>query len=138
MIEQLKKDLDSLKNPKKAKILQRFFKTGKGEYGEGDVFLGITVPAQREIAKKYTNLSLEEIEELLSSGIHEYRLTALLILVSGFIKADANGKKEIYEFYLKNTKKVNNWDLVDSSADDIVVGYLIDKDKSALFTLAKS
>src|SRR3972149_4390014 len=84
----LKKDLLALKNPKKAKSLSRFFKTGKGEYGEGDIFLGLTVPQQRQVAKKYTQLTLNELQKLLSSKIHEYRLTALFILTAKYKKAD--------------------------------------------------
>jgi 3-methyladenine DNA glycosylase AlkD len=117
-------DLQKLKNPEKVKILQRFFKTGKGEYGEGDVFLGIIVPLQRCIAKKYKNLSLSEIQKLLVSKVHEHRLTALFILVDQYKNADEKGKKEIFEFYLENIKNINNWDLVDLSAPNIVGEYL--------------
>ena len=130
----IKQDLQKLKDPEKAEILSRFFKTGKGEYGEGDIFLGIKVPEQRKIAKNY-NLSLKEIQELLSSNIHEYRLTALFILISKYKKSD---KKQIVNFYLKNTKNINNWDLVDISAPKILGDYLLDKDKSVLYNLAKS
>jgi len=133
----IKKDLQKLANPKQAEILQRFFKTGKGEYGEGDIFLGIKVPEQREVAKKY-DLTLEEIQDLLSDKVHEYRLTALFILVNKYKKSDKKNKKEIFDFYLKNTKSINNWDLVDLSAPNIVGDYLLDKDKSILYKLAKS
>lgn len=135
MIQDLKKDLQELANPEKAELLQRFFKTGKGHYGEGDVFLGITVPEQRKIAKKYTDLSLKEIQELILSEIHEYRLVSLLILIEKYKKS--KDKKEIFEFYLKNTKKINNWDLVDLSAPNIVGDFLLDKDKNILYKLAK-
>ena len=135
---EIKKDLKKLANPKQAKLLQRFFKTGKGEYGEGDIFLGIKVPEQRKIAKKYPDLSLKEIQELLLSKIHENRLTSLFVLIEQYKKSDEKGKKEIFGFYLKNTKNINNWDLVDLSAPKIVGDYLLDKNRSILYKLAKS
>jgi 3-methyladenine DNA glycosylase AlkD len=135
---QLKKDLKKLANPEKAKLLQGYFKTGKGEYGEGDVFLGVTVPISRKIAIKFKSLTFLEITKLLQSKIHEERLIALLILVQKFSKADDKTKKEIYEFYLKNTKYINNWDLVDLSSHEIVGGYLINKNADILRKLAKS
>ncbi|MBU1201431.1 MAG: DNA alkylation repair protein [Nanoarchaeota archaeon] len=138
MLSSVKNDLEELRNLQKAKILSRFFKTGKGEYGEGDIFLGITVPLQRSVSKKYSNISFDEIQELLSSKVHERRLTSLFILVNKYKKSDANGKKEIFNFYLRNTKNVNNWDLVDLSAPNIVGNYLLDKNKSILYKLAKS
>jgi len=138
MLNQLKGDLLQLSNPEKAKNLSRYFQTGKGQYGEGDVFLGIPVPEQRRIAKKYLNLPLNHIQELLNSEIHEHRLTALLILVSKYGKADNPGKEEIFNFYLKNTENINNWDLVDLTAPKIVGDYLFNKDASILFKLAKS
>jgi len=138
MLNQIKKDLLQLGNPEKAIKLSGFFKTGKGQYGEGDVFLGIPVPEQRKVAKRYLDLSLDDLQELLRSEIHEYRLTALLILVSKYGKADSSGKDEIFVFYLKNTEYVNNWDLVDLSAPKIVGDYLVNKDRSILFKLVKS
>ena len=101
-----------------------FFKTGPGQYGEGDQFLGITVPDQRKVAQKYKGLSLRDAEKLLKSKWHEVRLTALIILVNQFKKGDLPKKKEIYEFYLSHTARINNWDLVDTSARDIVGGYI--------------
>ncbi|MCW3997980.1 MAG: DNA alkylation repair protein [Candidatus Bathyarchaeota archaeon] len=138
MLDQLKRDLSQLRNLEKAKILSRFFKTGKGQYGEGDIFLGIPVPEQRKVAKKYVDLSLNNLQKLLFSKIHEHRLTALIILVSKYKKADHSGKSKIYNLYLKNTKNINNWDLVDLSAPKIVGDYLSNKDKSILFKMAKS
>jgi len=138
MVEKFKKDLQNLANPDKAKILQRFFKTGKGEYGEGDLFLGINVAEQRKMAKKYQFLTLKELRGLLSSSYHEHRLTSLLILVIKYSKSNEAGKKEIANFYLKNTKYINNWDLVDSSADKIIGNYLLEKDRKILYKLAKS
>lgn len=135
---ELRRELKKIANPQKAKNLQRFFKTGKGEYGEGDVFLGITVPLSRKIAIKFKNLSFLEITKLLQSKIHEERLIALLILVQQFNKAEEKIRKEIYEFYLKNTKHINNWDLVDLSSHEIVGGYLLNKNADILKKLAKS
>lgn len=131
-------ELEKLKNPQKAKILQRFFKTGKGEYGEGDIFLGITVPQQRQIAKKHIHFSFGDLQKLLDGRIHEYRLVALLILVSQYQKADESKKEKIFHFYLRNTKNINNWDLVDLSAPNIIGDFLLDKDRKILYQLAKS
>lgn len=138
MLNNLKQDLQKLANPEKAAFFPRFFKAGKGEYAEGDQFIGVTVPNQRKIAKKYRDLSLSEIKKLLHSKIHEHRLTALFILVAQFQKADESQKEAVYNFYLDNRSQVNNWDLVDSSAHKIVGAYLIDKDRSILQKLAKS
>lgn len=132
-------------NPEKAAFFPYFFKTGKGEYGEGDQFLGITVPEQRTIAKKYTTLAtLADIAALLESPIHEHRLTGLLILVYQYEKALEPERKSIFEFYLAHTKGINNWDLVDASARSIVGEYLFSTEKNQdhtpalLFKLAKS
>jgi len=140
MLTELKKELEYLKNPEQVKNLQRFFKTGKGEYGEGDIFLGIKVPMQRAVAKKYTNLSFNELQELLNSKIHEHRLIALLILCDKYKKSkkDTLEKRKIYEFYLKNTKNINNWDLVDLSAQKIVGDFLKIDGTEILKMLAKS
>lgn len=138
-VHAIRKELGKLGDPEQAKNLQRFFKTGKGEYGEGDVFLGIKVGPQRSVARKYSEtLSISDAEKLLKSKIHEHRLVALLVLIEKYKKADEKGKKEIYEFYLKNTNRINNWDLVDLSAANIVGDYLIDKNKDVLYKLAKS
>jgi 3-methyladenine DNA glycosylase AlkD len=134
----LRKEIKSVSNPDKAKFLQRFFKTGKGEYAEGDVFLGIVVPVQRQIAKKYKPLSFPELKKLITSKYHEERLIALLILVERFKKAKEDEKEKIVKFYLDNRKGINNWDLVDLSAPKILGEYLIDKDRNILFIFAKS
>ena len=126
------------KNPAKARILQGFFKTGKGEYGEGDVFLGLTVPQSRKIAKAFSNLDLASIRSLLFSRIHEERLIALLILVEQFKVGREAARKKIAKFYLKNSRFVNNWDLVDLSADKILGVYLLDKHRGLLRKLAVS
>ena len=135
---ELKKEIRKKANPQKAKLLQGFFKTGKGQYGEGDVFWGIMVPTQREIAKKYQDLSLGDIQKLLNSKIHEERLIALLILVSQFKKADIRKRELIFNFYLKNAKNINNWDLVDLTAPNIVGQFLMNKDRKIIYKLAKS
>ena len=132
MLTRIKKELESYKNAEKIKVLSSFFKTGKGQYGEGDIFLGVTVPLQRRIAKKYSDASLKDLQDLLSSRIHEYRLTSLLILTARYGKADELEKEKIVKFYLKNTANINNWDLVDLSAPNILGNYLLDKDKSVL------
>ena len=131
-------ELKSHANPEKAKALQRFFKTGKGEYGEGDKFLGISVPLQRSISRKYPELSLNDIQKLLSSRLHELRLTGLFVLRRKYLKSDFSGKQEIVKFYLRNSKNINNWDLVDSSASYILGDFLLDKPKNILFKLVKS
>jgi len=134
----VKKELLKNRDREQAKNLSRFFKTGKGQYGEGDIFLGVKVPAQREIVKKFKDVDLKEIQELLNDEIHECRLTGLLILVNKYKKAD--NKKEIFDFYLKNTKRINNWDLVDLTAPNIVGDFLLDKKKEReiLYSLVKS
>lgn len=137
----IKKELGKLASLKQAQVLQRFFKTSPGEYGEGDIFLGIKVPVQRQVVKKYyKDLSLSEIHKLLRTKVHEYRLVALLILVAKFNveNISAAEKKKIYDLYLKNTAYVNNWDLVDLSAPNIVGVYLLDKPRAVLYKLVKS
>jgi len=138
MLDQIKRDLLQLGDPNRAKKISGFFKTGKGQYGEGDLFLGIPVPEQRKVAKKYVGLSLNDLQELLNSKIHEYRFTALVILISKYRKAEKSSREEILSFYLKNTENINNWDLVDLSAPRIVGDYLVNKERSILYKLAKS
>jgi len=125
-------------DPEKAKILQRFFKTGKGEYGEGDVFLGIKVPDIRVVVRQYwKETSLEEATELLHSKYHEARLCALLILVARFNKI-ASDRDKVFKIYISNTKFINNWDLVDLTAGHIIGAYLEVKPKDLLYKFAKS
>lgn len=131
-------DLKKAYNVDNIKKYSRFFKTGKGEYGEGDIFWGISIPEQRSIAKKHLSLSLNEIQKLLKSKVHEQRLTGLLVLVEQFKKSNDDQKKAIYSFYLDNIAQINNWDLVDLSAYHIIGNYILDKDKSILYQLAKS
>jgi len=137
-LKELDEVLKKNSNAEKAKLLSGFFKTGKGEYGEGDVFLGITVPVERKIAREFEDLGMGEIQRLLDSKVHEKRMIALFILVDRFKKETETGKKEIFDFYLKNTRNINNWDLVDLSSHKIVGGFLIDKDREILYKLAKS
>jgi 3-methyladenine DNA glycosylase AlkD len=136
----LQNELRNKGDPKRAKLLAGYFKTGKGEYGEGDIFLGLTVPQLRDLAKKYRVLNLSEIKKLLQEKIHECRLTALLILVAKYKKADEKEKKKIADFYLEQTKFVNNWDLVDLSCHEILGDYFLrnPKEKKILIKFAKS
>lgn len=144
MLNELIRELISRKNSEKAKIYQRFFKTRPGEYGEGDVFLGLTMPQQREIAKKYPNLSLSNLQKLLNSEIHEHRMISLIILTNKYKEASKDNKKELIEelvnFYLKNAKKINNWDLVDVTAPSILGHYLLKNPKQIkiIYNLSKS
>ena len=127
MLDKLRKELRKVADPKKVEVYKRFFKTGKGEYGYGDVFLGITVPNTRKIAVQFRNLPFPDVKKLLQSKIHEERLLALLLLVHNFDKGDEETKEKIYNFYLANTNYINNWDLVDSSAHQIVGAYLFNR-----------
>lgn len=137
-LKELKKEFLDLQDKEKAKLLEKFFKTGKGEYAEGDVFLGLVVPKQRALVKRYWNaLDLEDLQELLNSKFHEHRLTSLLILVKQYEKYPQK-RREIFDFYLGNTKNINNWDLVDLSAPNIVGAFLLDKKRDVLYELAKS
>lgn len=134
MISELKKELKKLGNKKKAQDMARFFKTGQGEYGEGDVFLGISVPTQRKVAKKYRDLSINNLQALLKSPIHEHRMVALFVMLGKFKESP----KEIVSLYLNNAKQVNNWDLVDCSAHYILGEWLLKRDRKVLYKLAKS
>lgn len=134
----LKKDIRKLYSAKRALHSQYFFKTGFGQYGYGDKFLGLTVPEQRALGKKYSHLTLSDIQKLLNSAYHEDRLISLLILVDQFSRGSAMVQTKIYKFYLKNLKQVNNWDLVDLSCYKIVGRYLLDKPRAVLYKLAKS
>ena len=136
--EQVKTELEKLSDPEHAMKLQGFFKTGEGEYGEGDFFLGVRVPDQRRIAKKYRSMPLTDVIELLQSGIHEHRLTALFILTEQFNKGDEEARQRIVDLYLNNTAYVNNWDLVDSSAHKILGVWLVDKPREMLYELSGS
>jgi 3-methyladenine DNA glycosylase AlkD len=118
--------------------LQRYFKTGPGEYGEGDKFIGIRVGPLRKLAKQYRALSLPDVEKLLRSPFHEERMLALLILVDQFQRGDTKNRKLIYDLYLKNIERINNWDLVDVSSPRIVGAYLSERSRKPLYRLARS
>ena len=138
-LEKLVADLEKLKNPKKALLLGRFFKTGKGEYGEGDVFWGIVVPDSRKIAQKYfQEITLGEVRSLLEQKVHEVRFAAMATLVLKYQKGELKEKERVAKFYLRNLKGINNWDLVDLSAPQILGDYLFDKDKAIIYRLASS
>jgi 3-methyladenine DNA glycosylase AlkD len=136
------KELKSKGNPLKAKLLAGFFKTEKGQYGEGDIFLGITVPESRKIAHKYYELPLSDVSKIIKNKYHEVRLVAILILLHKYRQAstrqDLVENKKIVDFYLSQTRYINNWDLVDLSASYIVGDYLLNKNKNILLKLAKS
>jgi 3-methyladenine DNA glycosylase AlkD len=140
MLNKIQQELLSLKNPKKVPLYQSFFKTGKGQYGEGDVFLGINMPTQRVIAKKYLNLSIGEVEQVLHSRIHEQRMVAVVIWTYQFEKADDETRKKIYDAYLRNTRWINNWDLVDVTTPRIVGIYQWKhpEERKVLYRFAKS
>lgn len=136
--KEIQQELEQYIDPVKREYLPNFFKTGKGQYGEGDRFLGIVVPHTRLVAKRYKEESFEVMAALLQSEWHECRLCALLMLVERFKKSDEKQKKEIFEFYLSQTDRINNWDLVDLSAPTIVGEYLKDKPREVLYRLADS
>ena len=130
--------LQALSDAEKREIFPKFFKAGKGEYGEGDRFLGVTVPNIRAIAKLHKDISIEEIRELIQSEWHEVRLCALIIMVEKSKKKDEVLRKELFNLYLSQTKRINNWDLVDLSCRFIIGEYLLDKSRDILYQLAQS
>jgi 3-methyladenine DNA glycosylase AlkD len=134
----VREELRKLVDPDKARFLPRFFKTGPGEYGAGDRFLGVTVPGCRRVAKRARGLDASEVEKLLRSPWHEERAVALFILLAAFERGDARERGRIYRLYRRNLEHVNNWDLVDASAPTIVGGYLEDKDREPLYRWASS
>lgn len=125
-------------DPARVPILQRFFKTGPGEYGEGDVFAGITVPDLRDLCRECRDTAIPQILELLASTVHEERLLALMLMVDAFKRGTDARKRDIYRLYLANTKFINNWDLVDSSAAQIVGAWLSTRSRAPLRRLARS
>ena len=137
-LEALRADLHELADPESGEHSQRFFKTGPGQYGEGDKFLGLTVPEMRGLAHKYRDLDDADAIELLASSWHEERLVALILLVNGYDRGDEARRKRIHRAYLANTRHINNWDLVDASAGQIVGAHLNAKDIALLERLARS
>ena len=137
-LTELQDKIKLLASPEVAKTMQWFFKTGKGEYGEGDIFTGLNVPTQRKLAREFRDLTFNDLKALIDSPIHEQRLISLFILIDKYEKGNETKKKEIFNFYIKNRRQVNNWDLVDLSAPKIVGKYLLKKDKSLLFKFALS
>ncbi len=138
MLNEIQSQLADLSNHEDGQFLQKYFKTGPGQYGEGDLFRGIRVPALRRLSRKYRDIPIELAEGLLHSAYHEDRLLALFILVLKYARADEAGKAAIYDFYINNTSFINNWDLVDSSAPNIVGAHLSDRGKEPLYLLARS
>ncbi len=138
MLSRLQRQLRNLANTAVAEQSLRFFKTGKGEYGEGDKFLGVRVPTIRAIAKEHKDLPIADILHVLTSPYHEERLLALILLVNRFEKSGQEDRRSIYKLYLENTAYINGWDLVDSSAHQIVGGYLFNKNRRKLLSLSKS
>lgn len=131
--------LELLSNPNNAQILGRFFKTGKGEYGEGDQFWGVKVPELRKVAKAFIHLPLEEIQLLIEHPVHEVRACGFMILVYQYEKLKKEQDRQVYvDYYLKNARKANNWDLVDNSAPKILGRWLRDKERTVLYQLAES
>ena len=137
-LKELRKEIKTLSSPEVSKTMQWFFKTGKGDYGEGDVFVGLKVPTQRKLAREFKDLALLELKVLLNSPVHEERLISLFILVDRYGKGKEKEKAEIFSFYLKNRKGINNWDLVDLSAPKIIGKHLLKRNKSLLFKFALS
>jgi 3-methyladenine DNA glycosylase AlkD len=135
---EVRKRLRRLANRQKAEIARRFFKTGPGEYGEGDVFLGVRVPELRRLAKEFQDLPLRELGVLLRSEIHEERALALLILVRTYPRGSAEEQERIYAFYMDHLRRINNWDLVDLSAEHVAGAFLRDRSKRPLYRLARS
>lgn len=139
MHRDIRQALEKHGSPTKSAHSMRFFKAGPGQYAAGDRFLGVTVPEQRLIAKRFVDTPLADLETMLADPLHEMRLTALLILGMRFAKADEKGKKAIVDFYLRHLDGVNNWDLVDGSAPYILGAWLVaKKDRSVLYRLARS
>ncbi len=138
MLKEIKSELHSLADPEHAEISQRFFKTGKGEYGEGDVFIGVRVPKIRALAKKHQKVKLDVVEDFMTSEIHEERMLAIVILMHKFRKGSNAEKEEIYNFYLNHLEHVNNWDLVDVSAMYIIGVFLENRSRDVLYELVHS
>jgi 3-methyladenine DNA glycosylase AlkD len=138
MLTEIENALTRLSNSEKGLFLQKYFKTAPGQYGEGDLFRGVCVPELRGLAKTHRDIILEDVKSLLRASYHEDRLLALFILVLKYARADASGKTDIYSLYLDHTAFINNWDLVDCSAEHIVGAFLNDRSRKPLYDLARS
>jgi 3-methyladenine DNA glycosylase AlkD len=136
-VQKIVREIKILGNPARARLSQSFFKTAKGQYGEGDVFIGLTVPQQRSIALSHLAATLADLEKLLHSKVHEHRFVALEILIAQFERAAASGRKALFDFYIKNSKSANNWDLVDASAPNVVGNYLYNHENKNFMLLKK-
>lgn len=136
--EGVERTLNSYENPDDAAFLQRFFKTGEGQYGAGDIFIGLRVPLTRKISQQFVDLPIGEIEKLLESPVHEHRLCALIIMTKQMKRADDRQQKRLYDLYLRRTDRINNWDLVDASCRDVVGAYLMERPRDRLYKLAHS
>jgi 3-methyladenine DNA glycosylase AlkD len=139
LADKIRSELVAIASPEKGKLLQGFFKTGPGQYGEGDIFIGVTMPQIRMVAKKYyLQADLETVAKLVSNPVHEIRMCALIILVYKYPKASVANQQKIFDFYLAHTKYINNWDLVDVTCTRIVGAYLLNHDRKLLYQLAQS
>lgn len=136
--QELKKEMNKLADPERAKNSAWFFKTYDGGYAAGDQFIGLRVPVTRQICKKYRDLSLNGIEKLLDSPIHEHRLAAVIIMVEQAKRADEGHKKELYDLYLRRHDRINNWDIVDTGSHAVIGEYLLDRPRDILYDLAQS
>ncbi|MGA9770581.1 MAG: DNA alkylation repair protein [Blastocatellia bacterium] len=137
-VNQIRKSMRRLGSRERAELSQRYFKTGPGQYGEGDIFLGLNATELKGLASEHRDLAMDDLLLLLKSTVHEERMLALMILVRAFTKGDSATKKRIYETYLEHTRFINNWDLVDASAQHIVGHFLMDKSRKPLYALARS
>lgn len=138
VLADLQRELSDAADPERARNLAWFFKTGKGQYGEGDLFCGITVPMQRKLARHYKHLKLSDVKKILRSQVHEHRFTALEILIFQYEAGDSRAKQKIFDFYLRHTRHINNWDLVDTSAPYIIGEHLLSRPRTVLYSLVQS
>jgi 3-methyladenine DNA glycosylase AlkD len=137
-LDDLRRELKTAAEPERVPVLQRFFKTGTGEYGEGDVFIGLRLSAANAAAQRFADLELDDVAELLGSPAHEERLVALLLLVGRYERGDAAERRRVFDLYMASTDRVNSWDLVDASAPKIVGAHLLDRSRKRLDRLAQS
>lgn len=136
--EAIQKELNSFEDPSAAVFAQRFFKTGPGQYGEGDIFIGLKVPLVRKICKSYQTMTIDELEKLLESPVHEHRLAAVIIMTMQAKKGSEATRRQLFNLYLRRTDRINNWDIIDVSCREIIGGYLIHRSRKPLYVLVKS